>query len=119
MTSKIINMAEKLQDAEDRLLASLLRPTPIEDDGFSSRIVARIRRGIWIRRLAMPAVLLLGGAIAGKSVLQLGAVLAALGGALPIDPPALPATLLAQMPAMITVGCLMLIGIVMFELSEE
>ena len=119
MTSKIINMAEKLQDAEDRLLTALLRPASIEDAGFSKRIVARIRRGIWLRRLALPSAMLLGGAIAGKSLLQLGSILVPLSDALPIKPMALPETILAQLPTMFAVGCLMLIGIVTFKLSEE
>lgn len=112
-------MAEKLQDAEDRLLATLLRPAPIEDAGFSARIVSRIRRDIWLRRLALPLAMLLGGAIAGKSLLHLGSVVTALGGVLPMDLRALPATLLAEVPTLFAVGCLMLIGIVTFKLSEE
>ena len=47
-------MAEKLKDAEDRLLESLFASEPIADDGFSRRVVTRIRRRIWVRRLALP-----------------------------------------------------------------
>jgi hypothetical protein len=112
-------MAEKMQDAEDRLLAALLCADEIEDAGFSGRIVARIRRDIWLRRLALPLAMLLGGAIAGKSLLQLGPVLSVVKESLPASSLALPATMIAQLPMILTVGCLMLIAIFTFSLSEE
>ena len=71
MTSKIINMAEKIRDAEDRMLEALFASEPIADDGFSQRVVGRIRRRIWIRRLAVPVAMLIGGAIAIKPASQL------------------------------------------------
>jgi len=71
LTSKIINMAEKLKDAEDRLLESMFRSEPIADEGFSGRVVARIRRRLWVQRLALPIAMLVGGAIAVKPATQL------------------------------------------------
>ena len=71
MTSKIINMAEKLRDAEDRMLESMFRLEPIADDGFSKRVVVRIRRRLWVRRLALPVATLIGGAISVKPLSQL------------------------------------------------
>ena len=71
MTSKIINMVEKLKDAEDRMLESMFQERPIADDGFSRRVVTRIRRRLWIRRLTLPAAMLIGGAIAIKPLSQL------------------------------------------------
>jgi hypothetical protein len=64
-------MAEKLKDAEDRLLESMFKAEPIDDDGFSQRIVTRIRRRIWLRRLALPVAMLVGGAIAIKPASEL------------------------------------------------
>jgi hypothetical protein len=66
LTSKIINMAEKFKDAEDRLLESMFAAELIEDDGFSRRVVTHIRRRLWIRRLALPVAMVIGGAIAVK-----------------------------------------------------
>jgi hypothetical protein len=66
LTSKIINMAEKFKDAEDRLLESMFAAESIEDDGFSRRVVTHIRRRLWIRRLALPVAMVIGGAIAVK-----------------------------------------------------
>jgi hypothetical protein len=59
-------MAEKLKDAEDRLLEAMLRSEPIADEGFSGRVVSRIRRRLWVQRLALPSAMLIGGAIAVK-----------------------------------------------------
>ena len=64
MTSKIINMAERMKDEEDRLLESMFESTPIADNGFSRQIVRRIRRKLWIRRITLPFAVLLGGLVA-------------------------------------------------------
>jgi len=119
LISKIINMAEKIKDAEDRLLESMFRSEPIEDAGFSNRIVARIRRGIWIRRLALPVAMLVGAAIVIKPLLQLGSVVSTLSNSFPGLSIAVPETMVAQLPIMIATGCLILIGVVTFQLSEE
>lgn len=119
MTSKIINMADKMQDDEDRLFASLLRSEVIEDAGFSKGVVSRIRRDIWLRRLALPSALLLGGVIAGRAVLQLASFLPTITNTLPARQLLLPDTMLAQLPLMFTVGCLVVIAIATFKLSEE
>ena len=66
MTSKIINMAERIKDAEDRLLESMFESAPIADDGFSKQVVARIRRKLLVRRLALPVAALVGGVMAFK-----------------------------------------------------
>ena len=68
MKSKIINMADKLKDTEDELLESLFASEAIADDGFSDRIVGRIRRRLWIERLSLPIAVVIGGIIAFKPV---------------------------------------------------
>lgn len=64
-------MVERLKDAEDRMLESMFQSESIADDGFSRRVVSRIRRRLWIRRLALPVAMLLGGAVAIKPLSQL------------------------------------------------
>lgn len=64
-------MAEKLKDAEDRLLETMFQAEQIADDGFSRRVVTRIRRRLWVRRLALPVAMLIGGALAVKPASQL------------------------------------------------
>ncbi len=66
MTSKIINMAERIKDAEDRLLESMFESEPIADAGFSATVVRKVRRRLWLRRLALPVAALVGGSVAIK-----------------------------------------------------
>ena len=64
-------MADKIRDAEDALLDSLFSAEPIADDGFSDRVVGKIRRELWLRRLALPVAAAVGGTIAFKPALAL------------------------------------------------
>ena len=66
MKSVIINMVERMKDTEDRKLESLFASDAIPDAGFSVRIEKRIRRQLWVRRLALPIAVVIGGAIAVK-----------------------------------------------------
>ncbi len=62
-------MADAMKDAEDLMLEKLLASEPIADDGFSDRIVARVRRRLWFRRLTLPIAAAIGTSIAAKPVL--------------------------------------------------
>ena len=62
----IINMVERMKDAEDLKLESLFASDAMPDDGFSARIEKRIRRRLWVRRLALPVAVVIGGVIAAK-----------------------------------------------------
>lgn len=83
MKSKIINMAEKIKDAEDRMLEALFATPPVADDGFSNRIVRKLRRRLWVRRLTLPVAGLIGGAIAFKPLAGLVSLLANLSALVP------------------------------------
>ena len=96
MESKIINMADRLKDEEDRKLESLFASEPIADDGFSSRVMARVRRQIWVRRLSLPLAFVLGASIAARPLMQL---VDALAGMLEFIPRTL-ASNLTVLPAM-------------------
>ena len=74
MTSKIINMAERLKDSDDLKLEALFRSEPVLDDGFSARIVSRVRRRMWVRRLSLPTAFAIGVIIAAKPVMQLASL---------------------------------------------
>lgn len=89
-------MVEKLKDAEDRLLESMFAAEPIADDGFSQRIVTHIRRQIWVRRLALPAAMLVGGLVAFKPAMQLVTVSSTLLGVVPREFLEIPASVLPQ-----------------------
>lgn len=112
MTSKIINMVNKLRDAEDRLLDSLFHSEPIADGGFSRRVVAGIRRRIWVRRLSLPFAILIGGSIAAKPALELASVA---GNLLAVVPQGLLEAPAAWVPQVQTVvlGALLLVAVVL------
>lgn len=86
MNSKIINMAERRKDKDDARLEALFRSEPLADDGFSRRVVARVRRGIWVRRWTMPLAILIGGLVAAKPAAQ---VLVAMAEIVTLVPPEL------------------------------
>ena len=109
MTSKIINMAEKLKDAEDRLLESMFAAEPIADDGFSDRVVARIRRRLWIRRLALPVAMIVGGGIAAKPMAQIAVAVGKLLTVMPQDLLMVPTDWLPQLQ-LVVVGALLLVA---------
>jgi len=64
-------MPEPMIRPDDEALRALFFAPPIEDAGFSHRVVARLRRQLWVRRLAVPLAALLGLAIAFRPALQL------------------------------------------------
>ena len=71
MKSVIINMVDRMKDAQDLKLESLFASVPVADDGFSKRIERRIRRQLWVRRLALPGALVIGGSIAVQPLADL------------------------------------------------
>lgn len=85
MTSKIINMAERIKDAEDRLLESMFESAPIADDGFSKQVLKRIRRKLWIRRVTLPAAALIGALVAVQPVIGLAKSIYPLLSSLPVE----------------------------------
>jgi len=90
-------MAERIKDAEDRLLESLFESAPIADAGFSEHVMRRINRQLWIRRLTLPVATVIGGLIAFKPLAGLLAVLANLSTVIPTDTVSLAASSIPQM----------------------
>jgi len=83
LESKIIIMADRLRDEVDSRLESLFRPDPVRDDGFSVRVVSRVRRQMWVRRLSLPFAFVIGAGVSAKPVLQLANALPNLLGSVP------------------------------------
>ncbi len=108
-------MADTMKDAEDLMLEKLLGSEAIADDGFSDRIVAKVKRRLWVRRLTLPIAAAIGTSIALKPVL---ALLESLRGLLetvvPADAAAIPA--LPSLPLLAAGGLLFVavIGAVQF-----
>ncbi len=76
-------MAERIKDAEDRLLESMFESAPIADDGFSALVLKNVRRGLWLRRLTLPVATMIGGAIAVKPLTGLVTAAASLSSMVP------------------------------------
>ncbi len=83
MTSNIINMADRTSDREDALLSSLFAAERIADDGFSDRIVRKIRLRLWVQRLALPVAATIGLAVALNPLMDLLAILPSMASLLP------------------------------------
>jgi len=78
-------MAERLKDAEDRKLEEMFRAHPIADDGFTVRVVSRVRRQIWVRRLSLPVAIAVGALVGLKPLLQVAGAVPQLIGFIPVD----------------------------------
>ncbi|MDX1515428.1 MAG: hypothetical protein R3288_01240 [Woeseiaceae bacterium] len=112
-------MADRIRDAEDRRLEALLRSEPLPDDGFSDRIVRRIRRRVWIRRLALPVAAAVGGAFAMKPLAALLALTVDVVKTLPADIAAIPASWLPPLPLIVLGGMLLVATMLGIRLLEE
>ncbi len=119
MTSKIINMADRIKDAEDRLLESMFSLEPIADEGFSERIVRRIRRRLWLRRLAVPVAVLLGAAIAVEPVVSLFQAMTGLSSLMPDTLFHLPEGWIPQLQTVVLAGMLVVTAIFGLRMIEE
>ena len=112
-------MADKTTDVEDRVLESLFRAEPIADDGFSARIVSRIRRRIWFRRLAVPVAAAIGGAFAIHPAAELIGILLKLSNVLPAEIATAPLNYLPQFQLVVLGGMLFAVVLTLLNFIEE
>ena len=112
-------MADKTSDVEDRVLESLFQAEPIEDNGFSTRIVSKIRRRIWFRRLAVPVAGVIGGAIAIQPVAELVSIVVQLFGLVPSEVLSLPLSFLPQFQLVVLGGMLFAVVLTLMRFFEE
>jgi hypothetical protein len=112
-------MAEKIQDAEDRLLDAMFQADPIADDGFSDRVVRRIRRQIWVRRLALPIAMVVGAAIAVKPAAQLLSIGSQVFDSIGTESLLPQSMLVAQLPVILIGGLALALVMATFRLFEE
>ncbi len=115
-------MADRMKDTEDIKLESLFASDPLPDDGFSARIEKRIRRRLWMRRLALPVAVVVGGAIAIKPLAGLVTVfskfLAVLPGNVGNNLSGVSASSLPQLST-IMFGCMLALAFVMISRMLE
>ena len=119
MISKIINMAERIKDEDDRLLEAMFASDPIADDGFSELVVRRIRRRMLLRRLSLPLAALIGGAIAFKPLLALAGFVYQLFLQLPDEFVTGAANSLPALQLVVPGGLLLLVAIMALNMIED
>ena len=112
-------MAEKTQDAEDRLLETMFQADAISDDGFSNRVLRRIRRQMWVRRLALPIAMVIGAAIAVKPAAQLLSIGSQVLDSVGAESLLPQSALTAQLPTVIVGGLALALVMATFRLFEE
>ena len=122
MTSKIINMAERLKDKEDLTLDAMFRSDPIADDGFSVKVVSTVRRRMWVRRLSLPVAVVIGAAISAKPLLEVvnvvpGLINSVFGSALSLDK--LPLQNMPQLSTMLLGASLLMAVMLASRILEE
>ncbi len=119
MISKIINMAERIKDAEDRLLESMFESPPLADDDFSVRIVRKINRRLWLRRLTLPTAAVIGGAIAFKPLVGLVTALANLSTLIPADTVSMATSSIPQLQTVVLGAVLLAVGLLGMRMLED
>lgn len=112
-------MAEKIKDAEDRMLESLFASDPIADNGFSDKIVRRINRQLWIRRLTLPLAALIGGLIAYQPFMGLLGMLGSFASATQVDFLGPAQAMLPQIQMLVMGAVLVVVGLVSMRLIED
>lgn len=122
MTSKIINMAERLKDKEDLALDAMFRSDPIADDGFSVKVVSTVRRRMWVRRLSLPVAVVIGAAISAKPLVEVvnvvpGLINSVFGSALSLDK--LPLQNMPQLSTMLLGASLLMAVMLASRILEE
>ena len=112
-------MAERISDSEDRLLEAMFRSEPLDDGGFSQKVIARIRRRRLISSLALPVAALLGGAIAFQPAVELVRAIPTLMNLIPANVLAVPLQLMPQVQLVVMGGMLLALGLAFLNVLAE
>lgn len=97
-------MADRIKDAEDTLLETMFESEPIPDAGFSEQITRRIRRRVWVRRLALPVATVIGTSIAAGPIIDLAQLITSVANVMPQELLGSPAALLPHMNIVLLAG---------------
>ncbi len=112
-------MAEKIKDAEDRLLESMFDSQPVADAGFSVRVVRKINRQLWLRRLTLPIAAVIGGAISFKPLTGLVVALSNLSSLIPTGLVNDAASSIPQFQTIVLGAVLLAVGLFSLRLLED
>jgi len=119
LISKIINMVERMKDAEDRLLESMFDSPPIADDGFSVQVVRKVNKQLWFRRLTLPVAAIIGGVIAFKPLAGLVSLLASLFTLIPQDAVSMATSSIPQFQTIVLGAVLLIAGLIGLRMIEH
>lgn len=112
-------MVDRMKDADDRTLEALFQAEPIADDGFSDRIVGKLRRRLWLRRLSLPIATVVGGAIAIKPMVAVGALFVRVLSSLPAELVASSTSWIPSLQMLVTGGMLLAVGVFGLRMLED
>lgn len=119
-------MVDRIKDKEELRLEALFRSDPLPDIDFSAKVMARVRRQIWLRRLTMPIAIVLGGLIAFKPVTELVASVSKVMNVLPasltnvsLELPSLPVDSLPQISTYLVIGAMIFFVAVFCQALED
>ena len=110
-----------MKDKDDLALEALFRSAPIADDGFSRKVVARVRRRMWLRRLALPLAFAVGIVVAFQPAVELIGALVNVVDMLPLQGrvDSLSANLLPQLTSYIVGGFVVIAALVFIPALED
>jgi len=108
-----------MKDKDELALEALFRSEPIADDGFSRRVMTRVRRRIWLQRLTLPVAALIGGAIAFQPLVQLIAALGGVLGNMPVESLAMSPDSVPQLSTFILGACFVVAALFFLPALED
>ena len=112
-------MAERMKDNEDLALEALFASEPLADDGFSRKVMQRLRRRLWVRRLALPTAVVAGLAIAAKPATEMVGAFSGLTGLLPEGLLAQATSQIPQLSSMVLTGVVMVVAMVLMPAFDD
>jgi len=112
-------MADRLKDNEDKLLESLFESDPVLDKGFSVKVMKRLNRRLWVRRLALPTAFLLGTVVALKPLSQLVVTFGKLLTLIPTNVGGLTIDVVPQSTTFVLGGLLLVVMLMITKMLED
>ena len=119
-------MVDRIKDKEELRLEALFRSDPLPDNDFSAKVMTRVRRQIWIRRLTMPIALVLGGLIAFKPATEVVSSMSKIMSVLPasltnisLDLPNVPVDSVTQVTPYLIGGAMLFFAVFLYQVLEE
>lgn len=112
-------MVEYSKDDDDLALEALFASGPIADDGFSRKVVRRVRRRLLVRRLALPVAVSAGALIAAKPLLAVMVALKDFAALLPLDALPVPEQVIPQVSLWFVVSIAALAGLIFLPTLDD